>query len=190
MHSANIRQRCERVFIYTTDSFRRVESRGTRVRYTRRTSPSTAAPRYVSFLLRLSRFSTVLHHLANRSHSPPSNVETFFFMVEKDRRRERIFASETSTGVNTRTKFPLQLLLAVATEIPWPVLENNFCNRLVSLSGASIRLSFGGSPFFSTHRVLLVRQKPTEVTVKKLKIRLKMEDGDARSTLNRDSRRV
>lgn len=27
MHSANIRQRCERVFIYTTDSFRRAESR-------------------------------------------------------------------------------------------------------------------------------------------------------------------
>lgn len=150
MHSANIRQRCERVFIYTTDSFRRVESRGTRVRYTRRTSPSTAAPRYVSFLLRLSRFSTALYHFANRSHSPPSNLRNIF-LYGREGSQTRIFASETSTGVNTRTKFPLQLLLAVATEIPWPVLENNFCNRLVSLSGASIRV------FLSVDRLSLPR---------------------------------
>lgn len=94
MHSANIRQRCERVFIYTTDSFRRVESRGTRVRYTRRTSPSTAAPRYVSFLLRLSRFSTVLYHLANRSHSPPSNLRNIFLYGRE--------GSQTRTNIRKR----------------------------------------------------------------------------------------
>lgn len=87
-------------------------------------------------------------------------------MVENDRRRERIFASDTSTGVNTRTKFPLELLLAVATEIPWPVLENNFCNRLVSLSGASIRLAFlvflslDRLSFLCTARYLFVERQP------------------------------